>query len=446
MNKDVMGVQEVSPGYEFVAENPAVPVGYKQTEVGVIPGGWDVSTISDLASVTSGATPPRSLGERYFQRGTIPWVKTLDLNNSVIKTTDEAVTEHALRETSIRLNPAGTVLVAMYGGYAQIGRTGYLMYPATTNQALSAIIPESKKLDSKYLLYVLNYRVEHWKSVASSSRKDPNITGNDVRAFTLPLPPVVEQRAIATALIDVDALLEELDRLIAKKRDIKQAAMQQLLTGETRLPGFDGEWESFRLGDHVTFLKTGTNSRAELQSDGNDASVRYLHYGDIHASKASFMDSSALPFLPSEKAATLGRLQNGDLIMSDASEDIEGIGKSVEITNVGTADVVAGLHTIAARFSPDVLADGFKAYLQYCPAFITPLRRLAAGTKVYATTRKHVGSIEMQLPGLEEQVAIAHVFKDMDTEIQALEQRRSKTAELKQGMMQELLTGRTRLV
>ena len=112
MNKDVMGVQEVSPGYEFVAENPAVPVGYKQTEVGVIPGGWDVSTISDLASVTSGATPPRSLGERYFQRGTIPWVKTLDLNNSVIKTTDEAVTEHALRETSIRLNPAGTVLVA----------------------------------------------------------------------------------------------------------------------------------------------------------------------------------------------------------------------------------------------------------------------------------------------------------------------------------------------
>ena len=92
-----------------------------------------------------------------------------------------------------------------------------------------------------------------------------------------------EQRAIATALSDADALIESLDRLIAKKRAIKQAAMQQLLTGQTRLPGFTGEWETKRLGGYVCFLKTGTNSRAELTNKG---SVAYLHYGDIHVGAA----------------------------------------------------------------------------------------------------------------------------------------------------------------
>jgi type I restriction enzyme S subunit len=443
MNKDVMGVQEVSPGYEFVAENPAVPVGYKQTEVGVIPEDWGAVQLRDIGIVIRGASP-RPKGDKRFYGGGIPRLMVEDVTRDgkyVTPKVDFLTTEGAMRSRPCK---AGTLTLVCSG---TVGVPAILKVDACIHDGFLALVNLKDTVNVEYLYYQFEMLRALFDSSATHGGVFTNLTTTGVKEFRVAIPSSPEeQRAIATALSDMDALLEELDRLIAKKRDIKQAAMQQLLTGKTRLPGFDGEWESFRLGDHVTFLKTGTNSRAELQSDGNDASVRYLHYGDIHASKASFMDSSALPFLPSEKAATLGRLQNGDLIMSDASEDIEGIGKSVEITNVGTADVVAGLHTIAARFSPDVLADGFKAYLQYCPAFITPLRRLAAGTKVYATTRKHIESIEMQLPGLEEQVAIAHVFKDMDTEIQALEQRRSKTAELKQGMMQELLTGRTRLV
>jgi type I restriction enzyme S subunit len=93
-----------------------------------------------------------------------------------------------------------------------------------------------------------------------------------------------------------------------------------------------------------------------------------------------------------------------------------------------------------------VLADGFKAYLQFCPVFSRQLRRLAAGTKVYATKRGNVASIEMRLPSVDEQAEIASIFKDMNTEITALEKRHVKTASLKQAMMQELLTGKTRLV
>jgi type I restriction enzyme S subunit len=259
----------------------------------------------------------------------------------------------------------------------------------------------------------------------------------------IPRPSVLEQRAIATTLTDVDALLDRLERLIAKKRDLKQAAMQQLLTGQIRLPGFDGPWQVKRLGDHVTFLRNGVNSRAELRPEGR---VRYLHYGDVHASKEVYLIPATLPFLPDTKAASLDHLQDGDLIFADASEDLAGVSKSVEVKGVGTMEVVSGLHTLAARFDKKVLADGFKGYLQFCPPFAAHLRRLAAGTKVFATNRAHVASVEMRLPEVTEQTAIARVLSDMDAELAAWDARRAKTRDLKQAMMQELLTGMTRLL
>lgn len=133
--------------------------------------------------------------------------------------------------------------------------------------------------------------------------------------------------------------------------------------------------------------------------------------------------------------------------MVDASEDLYGVGKSVEIARVQEGEeVAAGLHTIAARFDKTVLADGFKAYLQFCPPFVDHLKRLAAGTKVYATNRSHLASVEMPLPCVEEQRAIAETLRDIDAEIAALEARLAKTRALKQGMMEQLLTGRIRLV
>lgn len=152
-----------------------------------------------------------------------------------------------------------------------------------------------------------------------------------------------------------------------------------------------------------------------------------------------------MPRLPALEAARLSRLEDGDVVFVDASEDLVGVGKSLEIIGAEGIEAVAGQHTIAARFDKDVLADGFKGYLQHIPAFTTHLRRLAAGTKVYATNRKHIASAEILLPEPEEQRAIVRVLSDMDAEISALETRLEKTRALKQGMMQALLTGRVRL-
>jgi type I restriction enzyme S subunit len=226
-----------------------VNTGYKQTEVGVVPEDWSVSPLGALAETSSGTTPPRALLDRYYKNGAIAWVKTMDLTNSDVVGTSECVTDLALKETSLNLYPIGTVLVAMYGGFQQIGRTGLLRVPAAVNQAITAIQPKPSGLVPEYLLATLNYRVAYWRNVASSSRKDPNITGQDVRSFPIAYPEPPEQMAIATALSDLDGLLGGLDRMITKKRDLKQVAMQQLLTGQTRLPGFQGEWVVRRLGN-----------------------------------------------------------------------------------------------------------------------------------------------------------------------------------------------------
>jgi type I restriction enzyme S subunit len=228
-------MQELLTGKKRLLGRHKADARCKHTEIGTIPEDWDVSTIGKLATTSSGTTPPRAMAERYFHNGTIPWVKTLDLNNSSIRSVDEMVTPAALAETSLQLYPPGSVLVAMYGGHNQIGRTGLLMKPATVNQALTAIRPEGQRLNSEYLLRVLNYNVEYWRSVASSSRKDPNITGKDVQQFPLAVPPLAEQAAIATILANMDAEITVLESKLTKARQIKQGMMQELLTGRIRL-------------------------------------------------------------------------------------------------------------------------------------------------------------------------------------------------------------------
>ena len=271
------------------------------------------------------------------------------------------------------------------------------------------------------------------------------ISKRSLRAVHVLLPPPTEQRAIAEALWDVDGLLGALEVLIAKKQAIKKAAQQQLLTGKTRLPGFSRVWRTIRLGDICTFLPTANNPRADLSEDGD---VHYIHYGDVHAYTRPVMDcaSSDLPRILRTRVGNAAELADGDLVMVDASEDLPGVGKSIEVQGVLGRAIVAGLHTILCRGTQDAWAMGFKAYLQYLPVFRSALVRVTSGTSVYAISKKQLADITLQLPALREQEAIVSVLSDIDSEIAALERRKKKTHAIKQAMMQELLTGSVRLV
>jgi type I restriction enzyme S subunit len=273
----------------------------------------------------------------------------------------------------------------------------------------------------------------------------PLITQSILSDVRIAWPESLEvQRQVADALSDIDAMNVTLERVIAKKQAIKQGMMQQLLTGMTRLPGFTREWSDVRFGDHMTFVKTVALPRAQLDQT---SPLRYLHYGDIHTHVGVTVDAAheSMPRATARLAGKAGRLLPGDLVFADASEDPAGVGKSVEIVSVPPEGVVPGLHTIAARFDKAVLADGFKAYLQFLPSFREQLLRLAAGTKVLATTRSFISSVTLHLPGVDEQEAIAELLRDAENEIGALGVRLSKARAIKAGMMQELLTGRTRL-
>ena len=228
-------------------------------------GDWFQSKIGEIFQVTSGSTPLRS-DNRFFENADIAWVKTTDLNNGLIEKTEEKISQIALKETSVKILPKGTVFVAMYGGFNQIGRTGLLVHEAACNQALSAIYP-NEKIDSYFLLTFLNHKVDDWKNFAASSRKDPNITKSDVLAFPLKYPVKEEQTKIASFLCAVDEKISQLTQKHALLSQYKQGMMQKLFSQQIRFKADDvsefGEWEDKPLNE-IASKRSGKNKDGSI--------------------------------------------------------------------------------------------------------------------------------------------------------------------------------------
>lgn len=240
----------------------------------------------------------------------------------------------------------------------------------------------------------------------------------------IPKPPITEQRAIATALSDVDALLDGLDRLIAKKRDLKQAAMQQLLTGKTRLPGFEGEgeWEVKRLGDIADIVMGQSPSSSNYNSRGDGL--------PLIQGNADIVDRRTIKRIFTTQITKKGR--EGDVLMS--------VRAPVGDVSRALFDICLGRGVCALRYPNDFL---YHYLIYFEPAWV----KNSKGSTFDSVNSADVKSVEIKLPPEpKEQIAIATVLSDMDAEIAALEQRRAKTKNIKQAMMQELLTGKTRLI
>ena len=420
--------------------------GYKLTEIGIIPEDWDAVPLGDLFTFKNGLNKAK----KYFGYGT-PIVNYMDVFGQPalrVNRIDGRVDVSKSELDAFEVLKGDVFFTRTSETVEEIGVAATMLDPAKDTVFSGFVLrvrPTDDSLDDLFKAYCFSPRYFRKQVVARATYTTRALTnGRSLSAAVLARPPRAEQEAIAEALSDADTAIAAIRRLSAKKRDLRTGAMQRLLIGEIRLPGFTDPWQVKRLGDHVSFLRNGVHSRAQLTV--NDP-VCYLHYGDIHVASSIRLDLSRamMPRLPTAAAARLTRLEDGDVVFVDASEDLVGVGKSLEIEGAKGIEAVAGQHTIAARFDKEVLADGFKGYLQFVPTFIAHLRRLAAGTKVYATNRKHIASAEIALPEPDEQIAIARVLSDMEAEIAALEARLEKTQNLKQAMMQALLTGRVRL-
>jgi type I restriction enzyme S subunit len=255
----------------------------------------------------------------------------------------------------------------------------------------------------------------------------------------IPVPTPVEQRAIAAALSDVDALLAKLDQLIAKKRDIKQAAMQQLLTGKKRLPGFSGEWETATL-KQAAEISAGINKPiSEMGSGALYVTVQDLYDG----TSIQIQRLGRIKVSPLEVQAKV--LVADDIVFGKSSVKREGIGFPSRFLGSREPVVFSGF-TYRAR-ARNGIADA--TFLFYALRWNKTRQWLIDNSQASALTNINqsiADAIPVPLPSIHEQTAIATILSDMDAEIAALEARRDKTRDLKQGMMQELLTGRIRLV
>lgn len=453
MVNDELSMMNEKENSQFTTHNSTLKKGYKQTEVGVIPEDWTVNQLNELATFGSGTTPSRDAFIKYFKNGTTCWVKTLDLNNSTINDTEEKVTDTALREVgSLKVFLPKTVLIAMYGGFNQIGRTGILNIPACTNQALTSIRANKVKLDSLFLLHLLNYKVNYWKEVASSSRKDPNITSADVKVFPIPLPPTLtEQTAIATALSDMDSLIEGLEKLIAKKQNIKQGAMQELLTPYVMVNGellmVNGKpkmKEGWVVKTVAQIGKPYGGLSGKAKNDFEKGTMPYIPFMNIMSNP--IIDITYFDYVNIKKGENQNEAQKGDLFFNTSSETPEEVGMcSVLLDDI--PNLYLNSFCFGFRFHNETEDDGL--YLSYF--FRSSYGRkkmslLAQGATRYNLSKSNFLKLELELPKPEEQTRIAQILSDMDTEITELETQLEKYKKIKTGMMQELLTGKKRLV
>ncbi|MDF2274064.1 restriction endonuclease subunit S [Aeromonas caviae] len=432
-----------------------IPAGYKQTEVGVIPEDWDVKSIGETMTLING------YGFKPYQwmREGLPIIRIQNLND------DDAPFNYydGIVDSRFYINE-GDLLFAWSGSKgSSFGARVWSGPRAILNQHIFKVVANNSFVESDFAYLILRSVQEDIEKKAHGFKSSfVHVKKGDLENTELPIPPKQEQTAIANVLLDSDALIDALEQLIAKKQAIKTAVMQQLLTGRARLPQFalrpDGtpkgyktselgqipeDWDALTYGDIFTFLSTATNSRADLSNSGD---FGYIHYGDIHTKWNNKLDLCVFD-LPrvSRHLVSSSFVENGDVIMADASEDYDGIGKSVEICNVGDDKIVSGLHTFLLRDKNKLLVDGYRGFLHSIPAVKKAFDRLATGMKVYGISKNNLIVVPVPLPPKQEQTAIATILTDMDSELTALEQKLAKARDVKQGMMQQLLTGRIRL-
>ncbi|MCX6269623.1 MAG: restriction endonuclease subunit S [Bacteroidetes bacterium] len=381
--------------------------GYKQTELGVIPEDWIECTFEDIMTgFASGQTPYRAI-ERYYS-GEIPWITSGELNYNVITDTLEKITKEAAINTNLKRIPVGTFLFAITGLEAEgtRGSCSITGIEATTNQSCMALYPKQGLLTTEYLFqFYLNYG--NWLALRfCQGTKQQSYTGGIAKKLPIIIPPnIQEQTAIATVLSDTDALITSLEKLIEKKRAIKQGAMQELLKPK------EG-WMVKKLGE-VLKVKHGKSQHEVIDENGN---YPILASGGIIGKSNKYLYNKP----------------------------------SVLIGRKGTIDkpqfMTSPFWTVDTLFYTEIFDDYDAKFIFYLFNKIYWYDYNEA-SGVPSLNAKTIEAIEQSFPkSKNEQIRISNIISDLDTEISAMEQNLSKYELLKQGMMQNLLTGKIRLV
>ncbi len=432
--KAVATKQELPHGID----SPAVPLGYKQTDLGVIPGHWHIRQLADICmpqGIVRGPFGGTLKKDTFVTSG----FKVYEQQNAIYKSSGIGsyfVDRFKYAEMHRFSVSPGDFIISCSGTIGRIFQIPPDAPQGVINQALLKLTTDDEVVYDRYF-YILfewdKFQIRIIDSTQGGAMK--NLVGMDVfRTITVVLPPLSEQRAIAEALSDVDGLLNALEALIAKKRAIKQATLQQLLTGKTRLPGFSGEWETKQLGGIASFFKGSGLSKADLSLDGKR---RCIHYGELFT---TYGECISEVLHGTDRSGTFFPSLANDVLMPGSDVTPNGLATA---SCLSIPDVILGGDILVIRVPVDILNGIFLAYAIKLNR--NQVMQLVSGTTVFHLYGRDMANFSFAMPSIQEQNAIVDIFSDMDAEITALEQRRDKTRAIKQGMMQQLLTGWVRL-
>ena len=417
-----------------------IPAGYKKSELGVIPEDWDVNVVEDIADVKSGKRLP--LGKYLIDSETThPYIRVTDMfqggvSLSEIKYVPEdvfpTIQNYKIFKDDIFISVAGTLGI--------VGKIPVKLDGANLTENADRLT--NITCDRDYLLYVFTSPLI--QGIIESERTlgaQPKLALTRIRKFKVVLPnDKTEQTAIATVLSATDALIEHLERLIAKKKAIKQGAMQQLLTGKKRLPGFSGKWDLKTLGE---IGETYGGLSGKKKSDFYGGKYPYIPFMNIMSNPV--IDLQYFDYVNIRGDEKQNKSIKGDLFFNGSSETPEEVGMC-SVLQGDIPNLYLNSFCFGFRLNRDLKTDGL--YLSYF--FRSPMGRqlifsLAQGATRYNLSKINFMKLKIPYPDPIEQTAIANILSDMDAEIESLEQKRDKYTMLKQGMMQQLLTGRIRI-
>ncbi len=400
-----------------------------------VPHDWKLGKLADFGVFRSGNGFP--LAFQGHQSGDFPFFKVSDLsgegNQLFMNNANHYISEGVRKKLgAIRFEP-GSIVFAKIGAAIFLERKRLLTQESCLDNNMMAFTLTDDKAFPRFFHYLFQ-RIEIGKLVSTTAL--PALSGQHVGAVSILIPSPEEQRAIAEALSDVDGLINALDALIAKKCAIKQATMQQLLTGKTRLPGFSGEWEAKRLEEIASFFKgSSLFKKTDMSLDGKR---RCIHYGELFT---TYGECISEVLHGTDREGSYFYSVSNDVLMPASDVTPNGLATA---SCISESNVILGGDILVIRVPTNILNGVFLAYAIKINR--NQVMQLVTGTTVYHLYGRDMANFKFDLPSVQEQNAIIRVLSDMDAEIAALEHRRDKTIAIKQGMMQQLLTGKVRLL
>lgn len=424
-----------------MVKETSIPAGYKQTEVGVIPEDWGVVRLGDISKIKYGlGQPPQTKDDG------VPMIRATNINSGKIFEKDVLMIDitkiPTTREVILK---DGDIIVVRSGAYT--GDVGLVTKKWDGCVAGYDLIVSSNrgKVKPQFLSnYLLSPQIQKCFMGLKTRSAQSHLNSNQLGYISVVLPTLTEQQAIASVLSDVDALITAQEQLITKKRNIKQGAMQQLLTGKKRLSGFIWGWEEKSL------LELADNKK-ELFDDGDWIEAEYLTEYGIRLIQTGnigmgiFLEKENKKYISSESFNNLKckEIRQGDILICRLAEPA---GRACIMPNIGESKMITAVDVSIFRPLQPIADRQYLVNIFSTGKWFNIINEKCGGSTRSRIARGELGKIKILLPPLPEQQAIATLLSDMDSEIEELEQERDKYRALKQGMMQELLTGKTRLV